>query len=59
MWTGHEGRRQRPIEIGPRQWRWHASTGGSAENDSNSMRSPIIDEPEAEIVGEDNSVDLH
>jgi hypothetical protein len=36
-----------------------SETDGSAENYSNSMRCPVIDEPEAEIAGEDNAVDLY
>jgi hypothetical protein len=43
--------RLRPMEGSP--WR------GSAEDDSDVMGLPVIDEPDAEIAGEADAVDLH
>ena len=35
------------------------TTGGSAEDDSDAMGLPVIDEPDAEITGQGDAIDFH
>ena len=53
----HEGRRPNRLHYTTLPASGKADRG-SAEHDANAMRLPIIDEPDAEIAGQGNPVDL-